>query len=91
MWDIKDFESLHRFKIKHGDELPIHSKYFFCNDNKMIFIKKSRRFYKVVASAQCDFEPCYRESIFDVLYVSDDFSKTLLMFYGYIARIIGEV
>lgn len=85
----KDFENLHTWKIKHGlDKEHITSQYFFCIDNRMLFIKKSRKYYQLVASSQCGFEPIYRESCLDIVFGCDDLSQTIKMFYSYVARLI---
>lgn len=91
MWfDPKDFETLHRFKIRNSfDDSHISNHYFICVENKMMFIKKSRRYYKIVASTQCGFEPIYRESCLDVIYHDTDLTKTISMFYGYCIRLIN--
>ena len=56
MFEVKDFERLHMYKIKNDLNVnDITSQYFFCIDNRMLFIKKSRRFFKIMASCQCGF------------------------------------
>ena len=55
MFDVKDFELLHVNKIKYQEEVPVHTKYFFCIDDMMLFIKKSRGYYKLLSSSQCRF------------------------------------
>lgn len=85
----KDFEQLHMYKIKYGlDNELINTQYFFCIDNRMVFIKKSRKYYKVMASSQCGFEPIYRENCLDVIFGSTDISKSIEMFYGYVLRLL---
>lgn len=91
MFAIKDFELLHKNKIMYPTEIPIHSKYFFSMDNCFIFIKKSRRFYKVMAASCCGFEPTYRESFFDCLYYSEDLNESIDMFKFYVSRLLCRV
>lgn len=91
MFEVKDFENLYRLKLKSGftafSDFDITTSYFANIDNKIIFIKKSRRFYKVCASSNTGFEPIFRESCFDVLYHSTDLSCAVEMFKGYIQRL----
>lgn len=85
----KDFDNLHMWKIKNGLSLDsITSQYFFCIDNRMLYIKKSRKHYKLMASSQCGFEAIYRESCLDVVFGSTDLSETIKMFYSYVSRLI---
>ena len=74
---VNDFEILHQYKIKNELSLDdIHNQYFFCIDSRMLFIKKSRKYYKLMASSQCGFEPMYRESCLDVLAGSTQTNRT---------------
>lgn len=91
MFVLKDFEVLHRDKILYPDEIPVFSKYFFSFENNFIFIKKSRRFYKVMASSCCGFEPTFRESVFDCLYYSEKLSECVDMFKSYVSRLLCRV
>lgn len=92
MFEAKDFERLHMYKIKNELSVDdITSQYFFCIDNRMLFIKKSRRFFKIMASCQCGFEPIWRESCLDVLYYNTDLQEVIKMFYGYIFRLVKVV
>lgn len=85
----KDFENLHMWKVKNGlSKEYITSQYFFCIDNRMLFIKKSRKYYKLMASSQCGFEPLYRENCLDVIFGGTDITETIKMFYSYVARLI---
>lgn len=85
----KDFENLHMWKVKNGlSKEYITSQYFCCIDNRMLFIKKSRKYYKLMASSQCGFEPLYRENCFDVIFGGTDITETVEMFYSYVARLI---
>lgn len=78
-----DLDMLHRSKIKNGlDDLYITQQYFFCIDMRMIYIKKSRGYYKLMASSQCGFEPLYRESCLDVITSSKDLSEIIIKFYN---------
>lgn len=87
--NAKTFEELHKRKIRFGlDSQFITSQYFFCIDNRMLFIKKSRKYYKLMATSQCGFEPLYRESCLDVVYGNTDLSEVITMFYSYVARLI---
>lgn len=88
----KDFENLHTWKIKNGlDVSSISSQYFFCIDERMLFIKKSRKHYKLMASSQCGFEPLFRESCLDVIAGSTDLSEIIRLFYGYAFRLLEIV
>lgn len=85
----RDFDMLHMSKIKRGlSKDDISSQYFFCIDNRMLYIKKSRRYYKLMASSQCGFEPLYRESCLDVIFGDTDLSNVIKMFYSYVSRLI---
>lgn len=73
-FEKKDFEQLLLSKVRDCMlKDTICSKYFFCYDDKIIFINKSKGFYKILASSQCGFKILYHESVFDVIY----FSKNL--------------
>lgn len=88
----RDFESLHISKIKEGLSLDnISSQYFFCIDERMLFIKKSRQYYKLMASNQCGFEPLYRESCLDVIAGSKDVTEIIKLFYGYCFRLLEVI
>lgn len=88
-FEPKDFNNLHMSKLKEGlDLLNISSQYFFCCGNKMLFIKKSRKYYQVIASCQCGFEALGRESVLDILYGNADLSETIRMFYSYVSRLV---
>ena len=91
MFEPKDFENLYRLKLKSGftafSDFDICTSYFACIENKMIFIKKSRRFYKICCSSNCGFEPIFRESCFDILYHNTDLQTTVSMFKGYVSRL----
>ena len=85
----KDFETLHKYKVLDGLDIDHPSTmYFFCLEDKMIFIKKSRRFYKIMASSSCPFEPIFRENNLDILYHSTDFNETVKMFMSYVSRLV---
>lgn len=67
----KDLEIIHRFKIRNGiDETRLYYYFLFIDNDKMIFIKKSRAWYKLMASSNCGFDYIRRESIFDVIFES---------------------
>lgn len=84
-----DFEMLHRSKMVDGLDVDRPSTmYFFCKDNRMVFIKKSRRFYKIMCSSTCPFEPLYRESCLDVVYYTTDFNSAVEMFESYVSRLL---
>lgn len=83
MFEVKEFELLHVNKIKYPEEVPVHSKYFFCIDDMMLFIKKSRGYYKLMASTQCGLNFLYRESTFDVVSQNKDLSELLKDFSFY--------
>lgn len=88
----KDFENLHAWKIRNGlSNSTISSQYFFCIDNRMLFIKKSRKYYKLMASSQCGFEPLYRESCLDVVAGDTDLSEIIKLFYGYCFRLLEVI
>lgn len=91
MFNVKDFELLHKNKINYPGEVPVCSKYFFCLNNEIIFMKKSRRFYKVMATSSCGFEPTFRESFFDCVYYSDDLEQSKEMFISYVSRLLCRV
>ena len=77
----RDFEMLHISKIRLCDEKKlVISNYFFCNERRMIMINKSKKFYRILASSQCNFDPIYHESVFDVVYSSTDFEETVKRF-----------
>lgn len=88
MFQIKEFEQLYNIKISHKDMLEVHNNFFFCFDDYIIFMKKSRRFYKVMASSSCGFEPTFRERVFDCVYYSDDINNSIEMFKSYVSRIL---
>lgn len=78
-----DLDQLHIHKIRVGlDESLITQQYFFCIDMRMIYIKKSRGYYKLMASSQCGFESLYRESCLDVIAGSKDLSEIIIKFYN---------
>ena len=82
MFEIRNFEDLHKDKIKNSEIVPVHCKYFFSFDNNFMFIKKSKKFYQLCASCQCGFEPAFRQSTFDILYYNenlDNFLKVLFL------------
>lgn len=88
----KDFENLHIWKIRNGlDNTSISAQYFFCIDERMLFIKKSRQYYKLMASSQCGFEPLYRESCLDVIAGGKDLSEIIKLFYGYCFRLLEVI
>lgn len=87
----KDFEQLHTQKIRLGlDNRNISQEYFYCLGEKMIFIKKSRKNYKIMASCQCNFEPQNIESCLQVVYTTPDVSKAIQMFCSYVLRTIDR-
>lgn len=88
-FDVKDFEQLHRDKIRNGLDImhPI-SSYFFCIDTRILFIKKSRRFYQVCGTSSCGFIPVFRQSCFDVFYSSTDISETITEFYRMVKKMV---
>lgn len=89
MFTVKDFETLHTYKIREQIEpSEISAKYFFCLDNKMLFIKKSRKYYQVIASCQCGFEPAFRLGVLDVLYENADLNEVVNMFKSYCLRLL---
>lgn len=89
MFRSKDFEVLHEYKIRNTlEDYEIPAQYFFCVGNKMLFIKKARRYYKVMASCQCGFEPAYRERCLDVLYDSTNLEDVINMFKSYCLRLL---
>lgn len=80
-FNTKEFEQLHFDKIRHGLEIDnISSSFFFCYENKILFVKKSRKMYKIVASPSCGFAPLYRESCFDVIYFTPDITFVIKQF-----------
>lgn len=86
----RDFEQLMMSKIRNGLSLDnVSSSYFFCIDNRMIFIKKSKRFYKIVCSSSCGFSPIYRESCLDVIYYNTDIGEVIHQFYDYVKRLVS--
>lgn len=93
MFEPKDFENLYRLKIKNGfspfSDFDISTSYFANIGNKFVFIKKSRRFYKICVSANCGFEPIFRESCFDIVYHNTDLSATVEMFNSYVSRLLS--
>lgn len=85
----KDFESLYMWKVKNGlDKELVTSNYFFCYEDKILFIRRCRKYYAVCASSVCGFEPCHRLSIFDILYSSKDLDETILQFRSYVSRLL---
>ena len=79
-----DFEALHNSKVnKSLYDDTICSRYFFCLEDKMIFINRSRCFYKILASCQCHFESIYRERVFEVIYITKDFDNVVSEFKLY--------
>lgn len=88
----RDLDLLHQFKIRQGlSELSITQQYFFCIDMRMIYIKLSRGYYKLMASSQCGFEPLYRESCLDVVYASKDVTQVIENFYKYCFKLLGVI
>lgn len=88
----KDLDSLHQFKIRNGlCETTITQQYFFCIGMRMIYIKLSRGYFKLMASSQCGFEPLYRESCLDVIYASKDISLVVRNFYKYCFKLLEFV
>lgn len=80
-FDKKDFENLIISKVRDCMlKDNICSKYFFCYDNKLIFINKSKGFYKILASSQCGFKFLYHESVFDVIHTSKNLDECIQFF-----------
>ena len=91
MFDTKDFEYLHRDKIKNGLlDYPLTAQYFFCYKDKLLFIKKTRKHYKLMSSSQCNFQPVFRESCFDVLDSSEDLEKIKELFRIKVYEVITD-
>lgn len=89
MFELKDYELLHRYKIKSNfDDLPITSQYFYTSGDKIIFVKKSRKYYQVAANSMCGFEPAFRMSCFDILYQNEDLQNVVSMFHSYVSRLV---
>ena len=88
MFEVKDFELLHVNKIKYPEEVPVHTKYFFCIDDMMLFIKKSRGYYKLMSSTQCGLKFLYRESTFDVVSQNKDLNELLKDFKFFMEVVI---
>lgn len=86
----KDFQQLILQKLKSNDDeiIPLSSKYFFCYDNKLIFIKSARKGFHIACSPACNFEKLAYQGNLDIIYVSDSFDKTLEMFRSYCHRIL---
>lgn len=86
--DKKYLMNLQQFKIKDDiKDLPIESNYLYINECKVIFIcKHSAKVYHVCASSACHFEPIAHESVFDVLYWTEDLADAVTMFHGYVIR-----
>lgn len=87
----KDFDALHYSKIKDGlSKDNISSQYFICFSDKMLFIKRARKGFKIVASCQCGFEPMYHESHLEVIAFCLDISQAIDLFYGYCNRLLSR-
>lgn len=91
MFEVKNFEDLHKDKIKNSAIVPVHCKYFFSFDNNFMFIKKSKKFYQLCASCQCGFEPAFRQSTFDILYYNENLDLVIDMFRSYVDRLLCRV
>lgn len=88
----KDFESLHYSKIKEGlSKDNISSQYFICFADKMLFIKRGRKGFKIMASCQCGFEPMAHESNLELLAICLDISQAIDLFYGYCNRLLEKI
>lgn len=86
-FEEKDLISLQQFKIKNNlDDLPLTANNLFINGYKVIFIKKSKKMYKICASASCHFAPMYTEGTFDVVFASEDLEFCKAMFQSYVIR-----
>lgn len=58
----------------------------------MIFIvRHSPKVYHVCASTACHFAPLKHESVFDILYWTEDLQDAISMFKGYVLRSFGEL
>lgn len=88
-FEPKDFADLHLRKIINGvTSLHLSQCYFFCYLDKMVFITKSKGFFKVVASCQCGFKPLYKDTNFDVVFTSKDISEVIDKFEFFVDLII---
>lgn len=86
----KDLENLYCFKIKNSlDDVPLPSNYCFIYNNKMLFIKKSRDYYRLCASPILECSPVVREQVFDVIFQSKDLMEVVEQFECHIRIIIG--
>lgn len=84
-----DFVRLHQDKIHFGlDYKHMDNQYFFCLGDKMLFIHNSRKYYQIMASVQCGFEPMFHDSVFEVLFSSPDINETVQMYKGYCLRLL---
>lgn len=89
MFEVLDFEQLHKFKIKDiVTPDRICANYFFCLNQKMLYIKKSRKNYVICASCQCQFEFKYHESVMDVVYISPDLEDVISQFKFLVSLLI---
>lgn len=89
MFEVLDFEQLHKFKIKDivtSDRIC--ANYFFCLNQKMLYIKKARKNYVICASCQCMFECKYHESVMDVVYISNDLEEVISQFKFLVSLLI---
>lgn len=76
-----DFENLHMTKITDSMyEGTACSRFFFCLENKMIFINHSKTGFNVLASSQCNFESKFKERVFDVIFSSKDLNECISHF-----------
>lgn len=90
--ESRDLDMLHQHKIRTSlDDTSITQQYFFCVDYRMIYIKKSRGYYKLMATSQCGFEPLYRESCLDVIAGSKDLSDIISQFYKHVLSLVEIV
>lgn len=76
-----DFEQLNMSKITDSMYEGIAcSRFFFCLEDKIVFINKSKTCYNILASSQCNFEFKYQERIFDVIYSSKNINECISYF-----------
>lgn len=82
----KDFESFLYSYLRDGVyEKSI--KYFFVYEDKILFMRKCRKFWQVICSSSCGFEPVIRFTTFDLIYQNQEFNNAKGMFFSYLYRL----
>lgn len=85
---LKDFERYLFSSIRK--QIPEKTiKYSFIFDDKILLMRQSRKYYQVVASSSCGFEPVFLLKTLNVLYQTVDFFECLNMYKSYILRLLG--